>query len=236
MTKLADTMIDHEELLSYARQSMSKPEDFGYWGSDDMFESWGFAGIDVTPGSGIAERSNFRSFHDNIVRIYPDDFRVENYSHWAVGSIDRTVVRVLKDPDNGLDVDNITEAFIETCETLEALMSYPILDESDYSDLEYTEIMQDIEENAPEMVAQDEFDWSGRIYEAMVDAGVEICPDAEAYPSHQDIKEAAYHLGFLSKDHKHEWVEFCDKEGLSIPDIFRKNGIQIEGQQVLEVE
>ena len=236
MTVLSDTTINDEDLIEYARQSLTKPPDFGSWGPSDMFESWGFAGIDTNRDSDIVDRSNYRVFHQVTVSQYPDDFRSEQYDHWAVGSVERTTVKVLKNSDGGIEIDNITDAFIKTCEVLEALMDYPILDEGDYSDLEYTEIMQDIEESAPDMISKDEFDWSGRLYEELAYIGVEICPDADIYPMHKDMKEAAYRLGFFSKDHKSEWIEYCTEAGLSIPDLFRKNGVQIEGQQALEVD
>ena len=32
-----------ENIEKYAKQATTMPEDFGYWGNKDMFDTWGFA-------------------------------------------------------------------------------------------------------------------------------------------------------------------------------------------------
>ena len=38
-----------EDIEKYAKQATTKPEDFGYWGNEDMFDTWGFTNIDQNP-------------------------------------------------------------------------------------------------------------------------------------------------------------------------------------------
>ena len=54
-------MIEYgENLEKYAKQATTKPEDFGYWGSEDMFKTWGFTNIDQSRDSDILTKSNFK--------------------------------------------------------------------------------------------------------------------------------------------------------------------------------
>ena len=99
-----------EHIIEMANLSMKRPDDFGYWGDIDMFNSWGFAGIDMSRDASCLDESNFQAFHRDIVTLFPDDFSCENFGHWAVGSLDRTLVRVLKDEHGDLEVENITDA------------------------------------------------------------------------------------------------------------------------------
>ena len=83
-------MIEYgENLEKYAKQATTKPEDFGYWGSEDMFKTWGFTNIDQSRDSDILTKSNFKYITEELMGIFPNDFRIENYNHWAVGWVDR---------------------------------------------------------------------------------------------------------------------------------------------------
>ena len=42
-----------ENILKCAKDGLQKPEDFGYWGSEDMFKTWGFCGVDKNRDSDL---------------------------------------------------------------------------------------------------------------------------------------------------------------------------------------
>jgi hypothetical protein len=74
---------------------------------------------------------------------FPDDFDIVGVKHWAVGSMDQLRVRVLKN-EGKVEYDNLTEAFNALMEWHEALMDYPVADEIDLSELEYSELIKDV--------------------------------------------------------------------------------------------
>tara|TARA_B100000902_G_scaffold391752_1_gene442948 strand:- start:3376 stop:4095 length:720 start_codon:yes stop_codon:yes gene_type:complete len=144
LTREDINVIDDEQLLKMARQSITKPEDFGHWGRSDMFNTWGFGGIDYCGESSLYDKSNWDALirifkadslgiiKDGIFDIDKDDLDTENYKHWAVGEIDRVIVKVLKDLDRGLVIDNIADSFRIICWFHNCLEDYPIFDEDDY--------------------------------------------------------------------------------------------------------
>lgn len=135
MTKFVYT----ENLIKCAGDAIEKPEDFGYWGPEDTFVTWGFCGFNKHRDSETIERSNFRVISEDLMEKYPNDFRIETYSHWAVGSVDRLLCRVLKDKEPGIVIDNITEAFKAAMVWQDKLQEYPIADEEDWMELENLE-------------------------------------------------------------------------------------------------
>ena len=86
-----------KNIEKYAKQATKRPDDFGYWGSDDMFNTWGFTNIDQNRDSDVLERANFKYITEELMAIFPDDYRIETYNHWAVGSVDRLVCRVYEE-------------------------------------------------------------------------------------------------------------------------------------------
>ena len=52
------TLLPEEHVIDMAKRSLEKPEDFGYWGNADMFNTWGWAGIDYHRDSGVLDRAN----------------------------------------------------------------------------------------------------------------------------------------------------------------------------------
>lgn len=140
-----NSFIYSENLIKCAGEAIKKPEDFGYWGSEDTFVTWGFCGIDKHRDSEALQRSNFKVISADLIEKYPDDFRIETYRHWAVGSIDRLLCRVLKNKEDGIVIDNITDAFKSAMLWQDKLQEYPVADEDDYMELEALE--NDYDEN-----------------------------------------------------------------------------------------
>jgi hypothetical protein len=128
-----------ENVSKCAENALKKPEDFGYWGPEDTFKTWGFCGIDKHRDSETIDISNFRVISSDLINQYPEDFRVETYRHWAVGSVDRLLCRILKDKDFGVVEGNITDAFKAAMVWQDKLQEYPIADENDWAELESLE-------------------------------------------------------------------------------------------------
>ena len=195
-----------EHLLEMANQSIKRPDDYGYYGDTDLHNSWGFAGIDLSRDANCLDKANFQAFHRDIVADYPDDFTVENFGHWAVGHLDRTLVRVLKDEHGDMEVDNITDAFIMTLETLEFIQENAVLDDMLLAEEEWTESLRNIEyhveylnkNNSKEFTIDTSGkEWVEDLLSQLYENDVEICPDADVYPSDEDILQAARDKGML---------------------------------------
>ena len=186
-----------EHLLEMANLSIKRPDDYGYWGKLDLHNSWGFAGIDLSRDANCLDKSNFQAFHRDIVEDYPDDFTVENFGHWAVGSLDRTLVRVLKDEHGDMEVDNITDAFIVTLETLEFIQENAVLDDGLLADEEWAANIRNIEWAGEHIEGVDTSgaEWAEDLLSQLIDNEVELCPDADVYPSDEEIIEAAKDKG-----------------------------------------
>ena len=188
-----------EHIIEMADLSMKRPDDYAYFGQIDLHNSWGFAGIDLSRDANCLDKANFQAFHRDIVEKYPDDFTVENFGHWAVGSIDRTLVRVLKDQHEGVEVENITDAFITTLEILEALQDYCVLDDGLLCDAEHKKLIENIEWYCTQFKAdeinQNGAEWVEDILSKLYEMEVELCPDAELYPTEEELEEAAKELG-----------------------------------------
>lgn len=188
-----------EHIIEMANLSMKRPDDYGYYGDTDLHNSWGFAGIDLSRDPTCLDDANFQAFHRDIVPDYPDDFTVENFGHWAVGSLDRTLVRVLKDEHGDVEVENITDAFIATLEILEALQDYCVLDDGLLCDAEHAKLIDNIEWYCTQFKAdeinRDGATWVEDLLSKLYDMEVELCPDAELYPTDEELEEAAKELG-----------------------------------------
>jgi len=119
-----------ENIEKYAKQATTMPEDFGYWGNKDMFDTWGFANIDQSRDSDVLEKANFKYITEELIGLYPEDFRIESYAHWAVGNVDRLVCRVYEDDT---DKKVIASSFYLAMEWLDKLDDYPVADEDTYN-------------------------------------------------------------------------------------------------------
>jgi len=130
-----------KDITYYAKQALEKPSDFGYWGSEDMFVTWGFSGINKTSMSEAMELSNFEVISNSLISEFPIYFKIETYSHWAAGQATQLVCKVLHRKGEITD-DNITDAFKKVMEWHEKLAGYPVADEGDYYERLHQEEMQ----------------------------------------------------------------------------------------------
>jgi len=213
--------LPEDHIVDMASLSLTRPDDFGYWGNADLFHTWGWAGIDYNRDSGVLDKANYQAFHRDIVPLYEDHFTSERMNHWAVGWVERTLVKVLHNDVDGIISTNITEAFCETLSVLESLSDYPVLDDALYSDMEWEENIRVVEDCAPEMIDRDIEGWSEKLFSALLDNDVEMCPDADCYPSEEEMIAAAYDCGLCGKHHEEEWLEYCFNNNLTKPAIFQ---------------
>lgn len=216
-------MIDilNYEITELASMALKKPEDFGYWGSKDMFVTWGFAGHDKTRDSNIMEKSNFKVITEDLISRFPNDFVIENYNHWLCGWVDRLICRILIDEEKGFTEDNIAESFKEAIIWHEKLQDYLIADDNDYYNQLHNETIEVIEDMADYlllMVDKTKDGWSERIlYTLENEIGIEFNPDYDQYPDDNKMLEAILKSGLCNPERWGEWNEWCDEQGFDRP-------------------
>lgn len=203
-----------ENLLRCAKDGLEKPEDFGYWGNKDTFVTWGFCGIDQNRDSKLLDRCNFNVITENLEIRFPGETRIEGFGHWAVGHVDRLVVKILKDESLGIVEENITDVFKAAMEWKDELQDYPVADEEEYASLLFDEAINYIEETSVKnMIDTDQPHWSEDIYSELLNMDIHIDLDADIYPDDQEILEAAYNLFIWNMDEKESWDEWCEARG-----------------------
>lgn len=208
--------ISHYNIEELASMALKKPEDFGYWGPEDMFKTWGFSGIDDTSQS-ILEKSNFEVISKDLMERFPGDFRIETYKHWVVGSIDRLVCRILLS-EGDVTESNISPSFIAAMEWQERLMDYSVADEHDYLNKEYESVIESIKELPSyllDLIDTSDSNWADFIYnELAINMNLEIVPDAGLYPKDEDILMAVYNIQYWNKENIEGWTEFIERNNL----------------------
>jgi hypothetical protein len=212
--------IEDTPIEKLAEMALQKPEYFGYWGDEDMFVTWGFTGHDRTRDSYILENANFKAISEELMEKFPDDFRIENYSHWACGWVDRLVCKILIHKDKRFVDENITEAFRAAIRIHEVLDDYPVYDENLYSEMQVEEIysfMNDLPSPILDMVDQYDENWVAKIVEQLEIDGVYIDPDASIYPKDDEILEAIYRAEIWNPENIEDWEEWCDTNGFEYP-------------------
>lgn len=208
-------------LPQLAEMAVQKPEDFGYWGDQEMFVTWGFSGHDLTPMSPILSKANFKAISEELMTKYPDDFRIENYKHWACGWVDRLVCRVLIHKDKGFVEENITKAFSEAIDYHLSLEDYGVIDENLYSEMEAEAVIEcitDLPKYLLDMIDQDDAFWVDKIIHSLYEnLNVEIYPDAEIYPKDSEILMAVYIEQLWNQENIDLWEDFCVTNNLEFP-------------------
>lgn len=213
-----------------AEMAIQKPEDFGYWGDKEMFVTWGFTGHDRSAMSKILENANFVAISDDLIRKYPDDFRVEQYKHWACGWVDRLVCKVLLHKDGGFVRENITEAFIAAMDYHERLQDEGIISDELYYGYQAEEILRsisDLPKYLSDMIDQDSPFWVDTVLSTLeYEMNVYIDPDADVWPKDSEILMAVYMSELWNTENIHLWEDFCFENKLEFPPK-RKNKNQL---------
>lgn len=152
--------------------------------------------------SGLIDQSNAAVIEKALEPFTEgDDPQVvmESHHHWAVGHVDGFSVRVLD--KNG----EITPAFRAYYDLAEQMESYPLLDETDYSNREYEATLENIEDAAWRLKRQ--FDlpegWAEQVYGWLSDndsTQIENVDDQGGYPDEDALRAAFSALGFAVRD------------------------------------
>jgi hypothetical protein len=206
-----------ENIIKCATDGLEKPSDFGYWGPEDMFETWGFCGIDKSRDSSVLDISNFDYISKKLMKEFPSNFRVETYRHWATGSATRLVCQILHRKGE-IEDKNITDAFRKAMEWLDNLAEYPVANEDDYlekkhqrkvDNLPYSDAARIINKAAP--------DWANNVVLQMYDNGIYWDAEDEFNPADDEILTAAYQLSYWDVKYYQEWFDWTDKNNLPRP-------------------
>lgn len=142
------------EYVKYAKEALSRPDSFMWFGDDDMFHTWGWAGINYTGHENLADISNWYSTIAELKREFGEDAYVENFdetriSHFACGYVYQLRVRILNEdiPHYEITDEDITPYFKFVCDIATYLKyEYPVLDDSDYSDRQWEAAATHIED------------------------------------------------------------------------------------------
>ena len=222
-----------ENIEKYAKQATTKPEDFGYWGSEDMFVTWGFTNIDQNRDSDVLEKANFKYITKELMAIFPDDYRIETYNHWAVGSVDRLVCRVYEEDT---DKKVIASSFYLAMEWLDKLDDYPVADEQTYDIMIDNDNIDSIDFwnylNPGYVDIVNNPDWAAEVYHEL-EFNMDI--DVRSGFKDNDIIMAIYNLQYWSAEGYQKWFDFCDEINLERPP-FSVNEISKYNPDQLEME
>lgn len=134
-----------EFYIDAANEVLTKPSDFGYFGSDDTLWVTSAPTFGRNRDSENVEIANFEIVWETLREEFPDliaadpeddDSRwnqnpggiyIFGAGHWAVGHIDQIVVPVVKDKARPVGPSNLHPAFIRVCEFAEQTKLYPAL-------------------------------------------------------------------------------------------------------------
>ena len=200
----------------YAKMATEKPQDFGYWGNSDMFDTWGFTNIDQNRDSDALEKANFKYITEELMDLFPEDFRIETYNHWAVGSVDRLVCRVYEDDT---DKKVIASSFYLAMEWLDKLDDYPVADEETYTKFIDDDNIDSIDFwnylNPGFVDIANNPDWASEVYYEL-DVNMDVDVRYSGFKDN-DIMMAIYQLQIWSPEMFMDWYAFCDQNGLERP-------------------
>jgi len=133
------TESEYQDLAEQVVEESAHIPDFGYWGDVPLGETWGFT-ISQNRDSGPMERSNWEVITEDMEKRFPKNVEIVHSSHWAVGWVEQLAVRML---DKRGKVTKAGKAILDWKESLE---NYPVADEEHFSDLEYNEFVEYIEQ------------------------------------------------------------------------------------------
>lgn len=198
-------MIDWSDVESAAKEAA------GNWREFDCF-AW-HRGCDLEDAdnwmvsytsnrdSGLLVQSNEKAINKRLEQYAEggdSDLVFERHTHWACGYLDGFSLRVFR-PDG-----TVSPAFEEFCRIQEQLEDYPLLDESDYSEREYTSTLENycseawrLRDTLPEGWEADVYRWFS---ENGHDEHTENRDDQGGWAPREALIDALKALGLLDSD------------------------------------
>ncbi len=172
------------DILIAARESLEHPPDFAYFGDYHEEDGWGRAFGQHRDSDALA-RSNFTVISEDLLTRFPDDVHVESCNHWAVGWVETLRIRVTTQP-SFITEESITDCFHAVIEWQEALESYPVADESHFSELETEEFWNYLEDEVPHIFNTNHGDDDQNMPEHLIESVYQIvseqCFNADDLP------------------------------------------------------
>jgi hypothetical protein len=179
-----------------------------------MFDTWGFTNIDQNPSSDILEKANFKYIVNDLMGSFPEDYRIETYNHWLVGSVDRLTCRIYEE-----DRKTIALPFVFAMEWLDKLSDYPVADEDTYDEMLRNDSVESIEFwesiNPGYINTNEHKGWSEEVLHEL-EVNMDIDVNGSGF-NDIDILMAIYNLQLWSAQGYQKWFEFCDQNNLERP-------------------
>ena len=175
-----------QKLAEKVIQESADTPDFYYTGDLPLGKTWGMT-FSKSRDSGLVEVSNFETIEKDLEERFGDDVTIERFNHWAVGWVERIMVRMLNDDGT------VTSAGMAVLDWRERLDDYPLADEEDHSRREYEATIENIKDAA----SVDEGE-AGKIYDWLSEhEDMELVPsdDRGAWPSDESLHQAKLALG-----------------------------------------
>jgi len=191
-----------------AQKLLARPSDFGWFGDKDrMFQTWALGPVIEHRDSGLLAKSNARVLKRELARaaaageIEPESWEIVGCSHWAVGHVDHLSYRVLDDAGQPTKIARWLQCWHD------ALDSYPVASDDDYSEVEHEALGENIRSCAescratrgvvadlPEGWEWDVVRWFDEIGDQ---SATENTDDQGGWPSDEQITDAFRGLGYL---------------------------------------
>lgn len=212
------TLLDNTTLFKYPiepdiiDQALERPDSFAYYGDEDLFETWAIT-FSTHRDDDTIGKSNWDVMLEELNEHFGpagDKWQVMHASHWAVGWTDEIImpiVEIVGMDDYGDAIYAVTEQFAWALSIRDALMDYPLLDETRYSEMEYDDAISvidqhrpvnefmhkgdwyEVKEDVPETINEGIFSWIFDTYS--ISSGEEIGDD--------EVEAAMIALGFADK-------------------------------------
>lgn len=188
-----------EDAAKEAAGNWRRFDSFVWWRQREMDDADRWAIVYASNrDSGLLDQSNaavIAKAMESFTAGDDPDVVAERHSHWLVGHVDGFSVRVFDAHGD------ITEAFRTYYGLLEQMESYPVLDESDYSDREYEATLSNLTDAAWRL--KNEFKlpegWEPEVYSWLAEndpSEIENRDDQGGYPSEESLRAAFKALRF----------------------------------------
>lgn len=199
------------EIQEFVKLAKTRPNDFGYHGDLDLFNTWTLGQVLEHRDSGLLDQSN-SAMIQKALEEHPEfegQWAITHCGHWAVGWVDHLSYKVIETRRAVLHTTVYTIApvaqFIKSL--YDQLDDYPILDEEDYSEREYEATWENLESAANWFVRKNDLDvpedYLDRVWVWLDNndpSALESADDQGGYPDDNQLTAAFVALGWMTED------------------------------------